>query len=139
MAAQLADALDFAASVNIVHGALHPRDVLLSSDDTRLTGVGVARALEQIGVAAPVRRPYTAPERMAGAFWDRRADVFSLAALLHELLWGRRVSGLGADAGAALTPTRGRRRGRAACRVRAAPSRRIRKNGSRPRANSLRP
>jgi hypothetical protein len=72
-----------------LHGALHPRDVLLSTDDTRLTGVGVARALEQVGVTAPVRRPYTAPERMAGAFWDRRADVFSLAALLHELLWAR--------------------------------------------------
>ncbi len=106
-AVQLADALDCAASVNIFHGALHPRDVLLSTDDTRLTGVGVARALEQIGVTAPVRRPYTAPERMAGASWDRRADVFSLAALLHELLWARRVSALGADAGAALTPLEG--------------------------------
>jgi hypothetical protein len=107
VAVQLADALDCAASVNIFHGALHPRDVLLSTDDTRLTGVGVARALEQVGVTAPVRRPYTAPERMAGAFWDRRADVFSLAALLHELLWARRVSALGADAGAALTPLEG--------------------------------
>ena len=107
VAVQLADALDCAASVNIFHGALHPRDVLLASDDTRLTGVGVARALEQVGVTAPVRRPYTAPERMAGAFWDRRADVFSLAALIHELLWARRVSALGADAGAALTPLEG--------------------------------
>jgi eukaryotic-like serine/threonine-protein kinase len=107
VAVQVADALDCAASVNIFHGALHPRDVLLSSDDTRLTGVGVARALEQVGVTAPVRRPYTAPERMAGAFWDRRADVFSLAALIHELLWARRVSALGADAGAALTPLEG--------------------------------
>jgi len=107
VAVQLADALDCAASVNIFHGALHPRDVLLSGDDTRLTGVGVARALEQVGVTAPVRRPYTAPERMADAFWDRRADVFSLAALLHELLWARRVSALGADAGAALTPLEG--------------------------------
>jgi PEGA domain/Protein kinase domain len=107
VAVQLADALDCAASVNIFHGALHPRDVLLSTGDTRLTGVGVARALEQVGVTAPVRRPYTAPERMAGAFWDRRADVFSLAALLHELLWARRVSALGADAAAALTPLEG--------------------------------
>jgi eukaryotic-like serine/threonine-protein kinase len=107
VAVQLADALDCAASVNIFHGALHPRDVMLASDATRLTGVGVARALEQVGVTAPVRRPYTAPERMAGAFWDQRADVFSLAALLHELLWARRVSALGADAGAALTPLEG--------------------------------
>src|SRR5262249_32639735 len=45
-----------------------------------------------IGVAAPVRRPYTAPERVAGRMWNRSADVYSLAALVHELLWGRRVS-----------------------------------------------
>ena len=107
VAQQLAGALDVAAARNIFHGALHPRDVLLSSDDTRLTGVGVARALEQVGVTAPVRRPYTAPERMAGATWDRRADVFSLAALLHELLWARRVSGLGADAVEGLAPIEG--------------------------------
>ena len=43
-----------------------------------------------------MRRPYTAPERIAGGDWDRRADVFSLAMLTHELLWARRVSGLGA-------------------------------------------
>jgi len=95
---QLAGALDYAAAVHVTHGALHPRDLLLSSDDTRLTGIGVTQALECIGVVAPVRRPYTAPERIAGAGWDRRADVFSLAALMHELMWGKRVSGVGTRA-----------------------------------------
>src|SRR5947207_1013485 len=33
--AQLAGALDFAAAVNIFHGGLQPRDVLLSCDDSR--------------------------------------------------------------------------------------------------------
>ena len=98
VAAQLAGALDFAAAVQVRHGALHPRDVLLSSDETRLTGIGVSHALERIGMAAPVRRPYSAPERIAGGAWDRRADVFSLAALVHELLWARRVSGAGVRA-----------------------------------------
>jgi protein kinase-like protein/PEGA domain-containing protein len=107
VAAQLAGALDFAAAVHVMHGALHPRDILLSSDDTRLTGLGVAHALERIGVVAPVRRPYTAPERIAGTDWDRRADVFSLAALMHELIWGRRVSGVGAKAAAHLTEVEG--------------------------------
>jgi len=103
VAAQLAGALDFAAAVQVRHGALHPRDVLLSSDETRLTGIGVSHALERIGMAAPVRRPYSAPERIAGGAWDRRADVFSLAALVHELLWARRVSGAGVRALDALT------------------------------------
>ncbi len=103
VAAQLAGALDFAAAVQTNHGALHPRDVLLSSDETRLTGIGLTRALYRIGAVAPVRRPYTAPERVAGGEWDRRADVFSLAALMHELIWGKRVSGLGARAAQSLT------------------------------------
>lgn len=103
VAAQLAGALDFAADRQVHHGVLHPRDVLISPEDTRLTGLGVAGAIEKIGVAAPRRRPYTAPERMAGAAWDRRADVFSLAALIHEMLWGRRLTAIGAEAAGALT------------------------------------
>ena len=138
VAAQLAGALDFAAAVDVAHGALHPRDVLLSADDTRLTGIGVARALERVGVAAPVRRPYTAPERIAGGDWDRRADVFSLAALIHELLWGRRVGGARRRGG-----RRADRHSRAATRPRCAPrsrarSPRIRPSGSRPRSSSPR-
>ena len=105
--AQLAGALDFAVAVNVVHGALHPRDVLLSATDIRLTGAGISRALEAVGVEPPVRRPYTAPERIQGAQWDRRADVFSLATLVHELLWGRRISGLGSEAATTLTPIAG--------------------------------
>src|SRR4029450_4832436 len=41
VAAQLAGALDFAAVVNVAHGSLHPRDLLISSEETRLTGVGI--------------------------------------------------------------------------------------------------
>ena len=103
----LAGALDFATVVDINHGALHPRDVLVSQDEVRITGLGVTRALERVGVAAPVRRPYTAPERVAGAAWDRRADIFSLAALMHEMLWGRRISGTGPQAALTLTELAG--------------------------------
>jgi len=92
---QLAGALDFAAAAGITHGALHPRDVLISTEDTRITGLGIAAALERVGVAPPLRRPYTAPERMSGGSWDRRADIFSLAALMHEVLCGRRIAGIG--------------------------------------------
>ncbi|HUR32267.1 MAG TPA: PEGA domain-containing protein [Vicinamibacterales bacterium] len=108
IATQLGGALDFSAAVNVWHGALHPRDVLVSTDDTRVTGLGIAQALEQVGVAPPVRRPYTAPERLAGAAWDRRADTFSLAALVYEMLFGRRIPGPGhvaADAIGALEGT----------------------------------
>jgi serine/threonine-protein kinase len=97
-AEQLASALDFAAAADVAHGGLHPRDVLLQGDQARLAGLGVVRALERVGAAAPVRRPYTAPERIGGTAWSSRADVFSLAALVHEMLWARRVSGMGQEA-----------------------------------------
>jgi serine/threonine protein kinase len=101
--AQVAAALDVAAAGRVVHGALHPRDLLVSPDDVRVTGLGIARALERVGVTAPVRRPYTAPERVGGRAWDRRADVFSLAVLAHEMLWGRRPSATGARAAEGLS------------------------------------
>jgi hypothetical protein len=107
VAAQLAGALDFAAVVNIRHGALHPRDVLVSPDEVRLTGLGVAQAVEEIGLAVPVRRPYTAPEIIAGRNWDRRADIFSLAAVIYELLWAKRVPAAGPGSGETMTSIAG--------------------------------
>src|SRR5262249_11954769 len=100
---QLAGALDFAAGLAVFGGALHPRDVLASPEEARITGLGVISALERVGVSAPIRRPFTAPERVAGRPWDRRADVYSLAAILHEVLWGRRIVGTGAQVADALT------------------------------------
>src|SRR5207247_1215421 len=47
---------------------------------------------------------YAAPERVAGGVWDRFADVFSLAALMYEMLWGRRLNGTGVQAVATLEP-----------------------------------
>jgi serine/threonine-protein kinase len=107
VATQLAGALEFAFDANVAHGALHPRDVLVSPDDTKLTGLGIAQVLERLGITVPVRRPYAAPERVSGAAWDRRADIFSLAALVHELIWGRRITGVGQQAAAALTSVEG--------------------------------
>ncbi|MGE5244517.1 MAG: PEGA domain-containing protein [Betaproteobacteria bacterium] len=103
VASQLAGALDFAAVVGVLHGGLHPRDVLLSPEELHLTGLGVSAALEQTGVTPPVRRPYAAPERVAGVAWDRRADVFSLAVVMFEMLWGRRVAGAGGHTAETLT------------------------------------
>jgi PEGA domain/Protein kinase domain len=100
---ELAGCLDFAAAVDIQHGALHPADILILPNETRLTGLGVARALERAGVPLPIRNTYAAPERVRGFAWDRRADVYTLAALLHELMWGRRIAGSGTEAAAALT------------------------------------
>jgi serine/threonine protein kinase len=95
----LGGALDEAASRGVFHGALHPRDVYVAPDRVRATGFGLVQALERVGVPPPVRRPYTAPERIEGRAWGPPADVFSLAALAFELLTGRRLPGPGPAAG----------------------------------------
>ncbi len=104
---QVADAIEAAWQSGLGHGALHPRDVFVSPDtqEVRVGGFGVISALEKSGIKIPPRRPYTAPERMAGQSWDIRADVFSLGVLAHELLTGRRPSGGGEQDGALPTGT----------------------------------
>lgn len=96
---QLAGAIDFARTAGVGHGALHLRDVFVTPDEARASGFGIVEALERVGVRAPVRRPYSAPERIAGAEWSTPADVFSLAAIAYELLTGRRPSGTGEQIG----------------------------------------
>jgi serine/threonine protein kinase len=87
---QLAGALDAAAAAGVHHGALHPRDILVAPHEVRVTGLGVAEALERAGVRAPLRRPYAAPERASGGQATAAADVFSLACVAFELVTGRR-------------------------------------------------
>jgi serine/threonine protein kinase len=96
---QLSGAIDFARAAGIGHGGLHPRDIFVTPDEARATGFGVVEALEQVGIRAPIRRPYSAPERIAGTSWSTPADVFSLAAITFELLTAKRPSGTGSEIG----------------------------------------
>ncbi len=97
---QLAGAIDFARAAGVGHGGLHPRDIFVTPDEARATGFGVVEALEEVGIRAPIRRPYSAPERIAGSEWSTPADVFALAAITFELLTARRPAGTGAQIGA---------------------------------------
>jgi serine/threonine-protein kinase len=89
--AHVAEALDAAALAGVHHGSLHPRDIIVTPGETHVTGLGIAEALERVGLRGPVRRPYVAPERESGDEWGAAADIYSLAAIAYEVLTGRRA------------------------------------------------
>lgn len=102
----IAEALDAAWQAGVGHGALHPRDVIVAPDGgVWLGGLGVVQACERALVKVPLRRPYAAPERLAGRPWDHHADVYALGVIAHELLTGRRPAGPGEQDGALATST----------------------------------
>ncbi len=93
---QVLAALDYAHANGVVHGALHPNNVLISYPRpgvpwVKVTDFGLFQALEDEHGDGPHRAPaggYRAPEYASGANIDQRADVYSAAALLHALLHG---------------------------------------------------
>ena len=101
----LAAAVDAAHARGIMHGGLHCRDVFVTPEITRVNGFGVASALEHVGLKLPVRRPYTAPEIVAGRSWGPEADRFAVATIAYELLTGKRLAGSGDEVLARLVTT----------------------------------
>lgn len=89
---KLAGALDRAAQTGFYHGALHPADIIVSADDTRVVGLGVAAALAQAGVSVPVYPRYAAPEVLATGTGSPAGDQFSLAVVAHEWMFGGAVT-----------------------------------------------
>ncbi|MEB2313375.1 MAG: protein kinase [Sorangiineae bacterium] len=85
--------------LHIVHRDVTPSNVYLSIDGAvKLGDFGIARARKGPvrGAAAPSaglkgKFGYLAPEQIASEPFDHRADLFSLAAVLGELVIGKRV------------------------------------------------
>ena len=93
----IAAAVDAAHHSGVMHGTLHLRDVIVDGDRVQVSGFGIANVLEHVGLRVPIRRPYAAPELVAGRHWGPEADRYAVAAIGYELLTGMRAAGSGEE------------------------------------------
>src|SRR5579864_7963401 len=107
--AQIADALDKAHRSGIVHRDLKPGNIMLTPTGTKLLDFGLAKPVSPLasvatltasaGPANPVTEQgtivgtfqYMSPEQVEGKEVDGRSDIFSIGAVLYEMLTGQRA------------------------------------------------
>ncbi len=95
IAREVADALSYAHSHNVVHRDIKPGNILLEGRHAVVADFGIARALSQAGgeelttsglvIGTPM---YMSPEQVSGSQLDGRSDVYSLGCVLHEMVLG---------------------------------------------------
>lgn len=93
IALEVARGLAFAHESGLVHRDVKPQNVLLNGDGrAKVTDFGIARTLDvdgmtQTGTVLGTSN-YIAPEQASGQPVDAHSDVYSLGAVLYELLTG---------------------------------------------------
>jgi TonB family protein len=101
---RVASALDYAHrkrdfeghEMALVHRDVSPQNVLISYDgDVKLCDFGIAKAVSKVGQtqmgALKGKLQYMSPEQARGNQVDARSDIFSLGAVLFEMLTGQRL------------------------------------------------
>jgi serine/threonine protein kinase len=94
IAARICDALHYLHERGVVHRDLKPENIMLCEDGSlRLMDFGISKgaASRRLTFAgfAPGTPHYMAPERVDGKRGDGRTDIYSLGAMLYEMLTGK--------------------------------------------------
>lgn len=103
---QMADAVADAHAAGYLHAGLSPESVVITArGHAKIPAHELACRYGFDASASPVRLcDYLSPEEMAGHVPDERSDVFSVGAILYEMLTGKRPSLRGSALPSAANP-----------------------------------
>jgi serine/threonine protein phosphatase PrpC len=95
IASRVCEALEYLHAHNVIHRDLKPQNIMLCADGSvRLMDFGIAKAerarrLTWVGFSPTLGTPdYMAPEQVKGRRGDERTDIYSLGAILYEMITG---------------------------------------------------